>query len=65
MSPIEKKTIYTLLIFIFSFVSEMVHKSEGLEFISLWGRNFLPGHNIQIGLGVNLALYKTNSLIQY
>jgi hypothetical protein len=44
MSPIERMTI---------FVVELVHKSEGLEFISLQGRNFLPGRNIPTGPGAN------------
>ena len=43
----------------------MVRKSEGLEFISWQGRNFLPGHNIPTGPGANLTsrsdtnVYKT------
>ena len=32
----------------------MVHKIEGLEFISRQGMNFLPGHNIP-GPGANLT----------
>jgi len=42
-------------IFISSFVAEMFHKIEGLQFISRQGRNFLPGHNIPTGLGANLT----------
>jgi hypothetical protein len=55
MSPNERMTIYTLLVFIFSFVAEIVHKNEGLEFISRQGRYFLPGQNIPTGPGANLT----------
>jgi hypothetical protein len=55
MSPIERMTIYTSLVFIFRFVAEIVHKSEGLELISRQGRYFLPGYNIPTGPGANFT----------
>ena len=71
MSPIEIMTIYTLLIFICSLVVQMVHKSEGLEFISRQGRNFFFGHNIPTVPGANLTscnnikVYKTFNMGMY